>query len=71
VVGSDSLTASDNTVDWTTFRVSTVGASPETVIVSSTLPTLSSAFTVAVNDPVNSMPSRLTVVKPGSVKVTL
>ena len=30
-----------------------------------------SAFTVAVKDPVSSMPSRLTVLNPGSVNVTV
>jgi hypothetical protein len=49
---------------------STTGASPETVIVSSRPPTRSSAFTVALNDPVSSMPSRLTVEKPGRLNVT-
>ena len=43
---------------------STIGASPLTVIVSATPPTLRSAFTVATNLPDNSMPSRLTVVNP-------
>ena len=49
---------------------STTGAWPETVMVSSTEPSFISASTVAVNDPVRSMPSRLNVLKPGSVKVT-
>ena len=49
---------------------STIGVSPVTVIVSVTAPTFISAFTVAVKDPVSSMPSRTTVVKPGSVNVT-
>ena len=42
-----------------------------TVIVSASVPTFRSALTVAVNDPVSSIPSRLTVLKPVSVKVTL
>ena len=50
---------------------STIGASPLTVIVSATVPTLRSAFTDAVNDPVSSMPSRLTVPNPASVNVTV
>src|SRR6267143_1642457 len=50
--------------------MSTTGLSPVTVIVSETLPTVSSTFTAAVNDVVSSMPSRLTVAKPGSVNVT-
>ena len=53
-----------------TLWMSTVGASPVTVMVSSTAPTFSSTFTAAANDPVSSMPSRFTVEKPGSVKVT-
>ena len=50
---------------------STIGDSPETVMVSSTEPTFSSALTVAANDPASSMPSRLTVLKPGQGNVTL
>jgi hypothetical protein len=53
-----------------TLCTSTIGVSPVTVIVSVTWPTLSSAFTDATNVPVSSMPSRLTVLKPGSVNVT-
>ena len=53
-----------------TLWTSTIGVSPVTVIVSSRAPTLSSLLTVATNVPVSSMPSRLTVLKPGSVNVT-
>ena len=49
---------------------STIGVSPVTVIVSSRAPTLRSPFTVATNVPDSSMPSRFTVLKPGSVNVT-
>src|SRR5713101_4970670 len=49
---------------------STIGVSPVTVIVSSNAPTFSSPLTVATNVPDNSMPSRLTVLKPGSENVT-
>ena len=49
---------------------STIGVSPVTVIVSSRAPTFRSPFTVATNAPDSSMPSRLTVLKPGSVNVT-
>ena len=49
---------------------STIGDSPVTVTVSSSAPTLRSAFTVATKFPDSSMPSRLTVVKPGSENVT-
>ena len=51
--------------------MSTIGDSPVTVTVSSTAPTRISALTVAANEPLSSMPSRLTVLKPGSVKVTV
>ena len=51
--------------------MSTIGVSPVTVIVSARLPTRSSALTLAVNDPVSSMPSRLTVLKPVSANVTV
>jgi hypothetical protein len=40
-------------------------------MVSSTPPTRISAFTVAVTAPASSIPSRLTVLKPVSVNVTL
>ena len=40
----------------------------DTVTVSSTVPTFKSAFTVAVNDPVSSIPSRLKPLKPVSVE---
>ena len=50
---------------------STIGVAPLTVMVSVTVPTLRSAFTVAVNAPVSSMSSRLTVLNPVSVKVTV
>ena len=49
---------------------STTGDSPVTVIVSSSLPTLRSPFTVATKLPDSSMPSRLTVLKPGTDIVT-
>jgi hypothetical protein len=51
------------------FCTSTTGASPVTVIRCSTTPTDISALTVAVNEPVSSMPSCLTVLKPVSVNV--
>ena len=50
---------------------STIGVSPETVIVSSSAPTRISALTLAVKSPVSSIPSRLMVANPGSVKTTL
>ena len=48
-----------------------VGQVEETVTVSSTAPTASDAFTCALNAPSSTMPSRLTVLKPGSEKVTV
>ena len=54
-----------------TFCTSTTGVLPDTVIVSSTPPTFSSLFTVAVKFVVSSMPARLTELNPGSVKVTV
>ena len=50
---------------------STIGLSPWTVTVSSSEPTRSSTSMVAVNDPVRTMPSRLTVLNPWSVKVSV
>ena len=50
--------------------MSTTGASPDTVIVSSSVPRPSSALTVAVNPAVSSIPSRRSVLKPGRLKVT-
>ena len=49
---------------------STTGVSPDTVTVSARAPTFRSAFTVATNVEVSSMPSRLNVAKPGSANVT-
>ena len=56
---------------WTTFWTSTTGLAPDTVTVSCSVPTRISAFTVAVNAADNSMPSRLTELKPVSVNVTV
>ena len=53
-----------------TLSTSTMGVSPLTVIVSATPPTFISALIEATNDPVNSTPSRLTVLNPGRVNVT-
>ena len=53
------------------FCTSTTGLSPVTVIVSASEPTLSSALMVAVNVPVNSTPSRLNVLNPAKVNVTV
>ena len=45
--------------------MSTIGVSPVTVIVSASAPTFMSALIVAVNEPVSSMPSRLTRAEAG------
>ena len=50
---------------------STIGVTPETVIVSVTPPTAISASIAAVNEPVSSMPSRRTWLNPGRAKVTV
>ncbi len=50
--------------------MSTTGASPVTVSVSESEPTLRSAFTVAANDPASSTPSRFSVENPDSENVT-
>ncbi len=50
--------------------MSTVGVAPVTVTVSSRPPTFISAFAVPVKPAEISMPSRLNVLKPASVKVT-
>ena len=65
------MSSSDRTCCRFALCTSTTGLSPVTVIVSSSEPTRRSAFTVAVNDPVSSMPSRFTVLKPASVNVTV
>ena len=70
-VGSASITSRDAVLFCTTFCTSTIGLSPVTVIVSSTVPTFMSALTFAVNAVVSSIPSRLTVLKPVSVNVTV
>ena len=69
-VGMASSTSESNTSCCRTCWRSTIGVSPVTVTVSSTLPTDSSASTVAANDPASSTPSRTTVLNPGSVNVT-
>jgi hypothetical protein len=50
--------------------MSTTGVAPETTIVSSNAPTRSSALTGTVTFADTSMPSRLVVLNPASVKVT-
>ena len=48
-----------------------MGDSPVTLTVSSSEPTDISACSVAANAPASSSPSRLTVLKPGRVNVTV
>ena len=69
-VGIASITSRVMTVRVVMLWVSTTGDSAETVIVSSSAPTLISALIVAVKSEVSSTFSRLTTLKPGSVKVT-
>ena len=71
VVGISSSVSRTKVFCVRTFRLSTTGVSPKTVTVSSTCPTFISALIVAVNDVVNSTPSRLKVLKPGSENVTV
>jgi hypothetical protein len=54
----------------TELWTSTTGVSAVTVTVSATVPTFSSAFTVAVKADSSSSPLRITGVKPESVNVT-
>ena len=51
--------------------VSTMGDSPVTVSVSSSVPTFMSTLIVAVKSDVSSTPSRTTLPKPGSENVTV
>lgn len=60
-----------STADRLVEVVSTTGASPVTVIVSSSAPTRISASTPTVAAPASVMPSRSTVLNPGRLKVTV
>ena len=64
-----SSTSRLSTSAWLIDCTSTTGASPETVTVSSSAPTDSTASTLAVNPAGSSCSSTSTVEKPGSVKV--
>ena len=65
------VNSSLDSVVWRLVLVtSTTGVSPDTVMVSATAPTRRSALIVAVNVPVSSMPSRLTLLNPCSENVT-
>ena len=67
--GSAASRSLETTFCWRTFCVSTSGAAPLTVIVSSRAPTCMSALTVAVNPAVRLIPSRLNVLKLARLKV--
>ncbi len=69
-VGMASSASRFSTCDLVVLCTSTVGDAPETVRVSSSDPTFSSVFTVIVKSDGSSMPSRLTVEKPSSEKVS-
>jgi len=69
--GSDWISSLSNVRTRFALCTSTIGVSPATVIVSDSDPTFISALTVATNSLGSSMPSRLTVLKPGREKVTV
>ena len=71
MIGMTFSTSRVSTFCCRTFCVSTTGLAPVTVTVSSSAPTRRSALTVAVKPVLSSIPSRLTVLNPGSVKVTV
>src|SRR5437773_2033382 len=64
------MTSSFRTSSRRAVCTSTTGDSPVTVTVSAMPPTLISAGMVMVWEPVSSIPSRFTVLKPGSVNVS-
>ena len=68
--GRTSICSFVSTVCVSVFVTSTTGEAPDTVMVSSRLPTRSSALTGASKLPLSTMPSRLTVLKPASENVT-
>ena len=69
-VGIASSASRFSTCDLVVLCTSTIGASPVTVSVSSSAPTLSSALIVMVKSDASSIPSRLNVAKPGSENVS-
>ena len=71
LIGSASSSSRVTTCWRRTFCTSTTGVAPVTVIVSSMPPTASTPSTLAVKPVVSSMPSRMTVLKPGRLKVTV
>ena len=69
-LGVLSSTSRVSTCVCATFRTSTTGLAPVTVIVSVNVPVLNSTLTDAAKPAVSVMPSRRTTEKPGSVNVT-
>src|SRR5438132_323268 len=69
-VGIEVSTSSLNVCCRFALWTSMTGVSPVTVMVSATAPTFMSAFTIVTMPTLTSRPSRLTVLKPVSVKVT-
>ena len=69
--GIDSSSSVLSTASVEALRTSTAGASPVTVTVSCSSPTLICTLTVAVKNAGRSIPFLTTVEKPGRVKVTL
>ena len=70
-VGTASSTSRDSTCCLTFCDTSTTGDAPETVTDSCSVPTPNSMLIVAVKFDCSSMPSRVTVLNPGSVKVSV
>ena len=70
-VGIDSMRFSSSVRRRRALWTSTIGLSPVTVTVSSSVPTRMSAFTVETKSAGNSSCSRLNVLKPARVKVTV
>ena len=70
-VGSDSKMSRSIAADCSMLCTSMIGLASVTVIVSASWPTAISASTFAANPVASSMPSRTSVLKPGSVKVTV
>ena len=70
-VGIASITSFVTTWRLITFEVSTRGLAPDTVMVSSSVPTLRSTLMLAVNAVASSIFSRRTVENPVRVKVTV
>ena len=69
--GSDSMSSVFICVCRRVLCTSTIGLSPVTVTVSSSVPTRNSALTVDTKSAGSTRPSRTKVLKPGSLKLTL